>query len=122
MKISKLFILLLSSILFIIPIQIANSCAWGYDEDELTLLPFRQEFINYPELYPFLYSYHYWKGGLTDWAENGGESDTELFESKGVNVQNWVEYFGNKISDTDIESVIYNSGTEDILGLSLIHI
>ncbi|MBK7037360.1 MAG: hypothetical protein IPI31_02745 [Bacteroidetes bacterium] len=117
MKISKLFILLLSSILFIIPIQIANSCAWGYDEDELTLLPFRQEFINYPELYPFLYSYHYWKGGLTDWAENGGESETELFESKGVNVQNWVEYFGNKISDTDIESVIYNSGTEDILGI-----
>jgi len=113
MKTSKLFILLLSSTLTIIPIQMANSCSWGYDEDENILLPFRQELINYPELYPFLFSYHYWKGGQTDWSENGEEYAIDLFESKNANVNDWVVYFENKISAADIEDLIYNSGIED---------
>lgn len=114
MKTSKLFILLLSSLFTLLPIKIANSCAWGYDEDESILLPFRQELISFPELYPFLFSYHYWKGGQTDWSENGEEIDAELFESKAANVQDWVDYFDNKIDASDIEDVIYNSGPNDL--------
>ena len=113
MKTSKLFILLLSSLFTILPIKIANSCAWGYDEDESILLPFRQELINFPELYPFLFSYHYWKGGQTDWSEKGEPLDANLFESKGANVLDWVEYFKNEISSADIEDVVYNASVYD---------
>ncbi len=113
MRTSKLFFILLSSFFAIIPIQLANSCGWSYDEDENTLLPFRQELINYPELYPFLFSYHYWKGGQSDWSENGEPLDANLFESREANVQDWVEYFEKKIPDADIEDIIYNSGIDD---------
>ncbi|MFN0276253.1 MAG: hypothetical protein ACKVPJ_10930 [Chitinophagales bacterium] len=115
MKDLRIFILLLSSVLFsIIPVKISNSCGWFYDEDEVFLAPFNTEILEIPELYPWFYSYHYYNGGETDWSEDYNAANKfSIFDGKEKNVSEWQRYFNNPaITSEDIHAVIYETSLE----------
>ena len=97
----------------IFPLQLANTCSWGYDIDESNLSPFNSEMLGLPELFPFYYSEHYYNGDPnTDWSSLGGTIDLSLFDGTQQNLEEWSSYFKG-IPISDIQSIIYNTSVDD---------
>ncbi|MBC8047438.1 MAG: hypothetical protein H7Y00_11630 [Fimbriimonadaceae bacterium] len=114
MKVSKISILFLSSLLFsILPAKISNSCAGGYwDEDDSILAPLNDELIATPELFPFFYSAHYWNEYSYYYGDDD-ENNFNVFSSEDANIKDWQTYFQNEIPAADISAVIYTASIED---------
>ncbi len=119
MKILKPFTIVLSSLIIIFPLQLANTCGWGYDMDESTLSPFHSEILDLPELFPFYYSEHYYNGDPnTDWTENGGAMQADLFDGTNNNLKEWQAYFNNALPMEDLTAIIYNTQINDYAAFS----
>jgi len=107
------FYLLFTCMGCIFPLQLANTCSWGYDIDESNLSPFNSEMLDLPELFPFYYSEHYYNGDPnTDWSSLGGTIDLTLFDGTQQNLEEWSSYFKG-IPISDIQSIIYNTSVDD---------
>lgn len=115
MKVSTLSIISLSSLFSILPVQISTSCAWSYDDDEVTISPFNSEALDAADYYPFFFSYHYFNGGTTDYSVQSSmhENAYLIFDSKAANLTDWKTYFKNAIPETDLEAIIYETTADD---------
>lgn len=114
MKIWKPFTIVLSSLLITFPLHLANTCSWGYDMDESILSPFHSEILDLPELFPFYYSEHFYNGDPnSDWSENGGSMDEDLFDGTDNNINEWFGYFNNAVTKEDITAIIYQTQASD---------
>jgi hypothetical protein len=98
----------------IFPLQLANTCGWGYDMDESILSPFHSEMLDLPELFPFYYSEHFYNGDPnSDWSENGGSMNEDIFDGTSANVDEWFNYFNSGATKEDISAIIYQTQASD---------
>ena len=97
----------------------ANTGSRGYDMDESILSTFRSEVLELPELFPFYYSEHFYNGDPnSDWSENGGTMDEDLFDGTDNNINEWFGYFNNAVTKEDITSIIYHSQASDYVAFA----
>ena len=118
--ITRISVFVATCLCCIFPLQLANTCGWGYDMDESILSPFHSEMLDLPELFPFYYSEHFYNGDPnSDWSENGGTMDEDLFDGTNSNVDEWLGYFhtditfNNVVTKEDITAIIYQTQVSD---------
>ncbi|MFI5170964.1 MAG: hypothetical protein ACHQFW_01160, partial [Chitinophagales bacterium] len=92
-----------------LPIRIANTCGWFYDEDELFISPFDQLLPDLPQLYPFFYSYHYY-----NWSWTNEDVFNDLRNDEVANINDWLAHWNNTMSAYDAHLMIYESTGEDL--------
>lgn len=114
MKNLKTYSIALISFLSIYPVQLVNSCAWdGWDVDEGYLKPLDQELVSLPEFYPFFYSEHYWFQYDNWYYYEDEDKSTDIFDGRGANLEEWLNYFQHIATTEEIENIIYNSNESD---------
>lgn len=104
-KILKIYILLLTSVLFIFSVQIIMACAGGEDIDITNYSVFAPEIIDQPKYSPFFFTYN--ETYPYDANYNPATSDD-------YNVNEWYEYFDKKVTKEDISWFVYASTPQQL--------
>lgn len=101
MKFQKRFLVLLSSLLVIFPLQIALNCVDYPSTDQIRVVHFFKDIFEFNDLYRFIYE--------TEHLEyRSGFHQKQLSEADLINVQEWKAKLHNKeITDKDIITFLY---------------